>query len=85
MKRLVPLVLAAISLSGCAAFKDPQFGKLVLDDLKGCDRHYELIFGSGQVGGAVNGSAKVDCKAIAQASDATNLPPLTSNLTSGPE
>ena len=53
-------VLLATSLSGCASQ-----GAAVLNDLQGCDRHYEGAISPGNMVAPVTfiGSVKIDCKA----------------------
>lgn len=61
MKRVLFLtacVAAAVSLSACTNTGTAQ----LLDNLQGCERHYDGAVAGSLTGGSFSGTIKVDCK-----------------------
>ena len=58
MGRLLILAAAAVALSGCGT----TGGKAILDNLQGCERHYNGVVSAGVMQpGSFSGSVKIDC------------------------
>jgi hypothetical protein len=56
MKILAVLALA-LALAGCATADT----RAILDNLQGCERHYNGVVSAGLVGAGFSGSVKIDC------------------------
>lgn len=54
---LLTLAAAAATLAACATGDR----KAVLDNLQGCERHYNGVVSGGIVGAGFSGSVKIDC------------------------
>jgi hypothetical protein len=62
MKKLLLITVVAIGLAGCGATDRLA----LLENLKGCDRHYEGVVATASFGApGISGTVKIDCKAQA--------------------
>lgn len=60
MKRILALALAGVFLTACSSVDRLA----VLENLKGCDRHYEGVVATASFGTpGLSGTVKIDCKA----------------------
>jgi hypothetical protein len=56
--RPLAITLAVLAVTGCSSTGQ----KALLDDLHGCERHYNGVVAAGVIGGAnFSGSVKIDC------------------------
>ena len=53
---LASLALAAVALSACGST-----GIKALENVAGCERHYEGVVQGGMLGGGFSGQVKIDC------------------------
>lgn len=61
MKRAILLAGAALSCLALSACNTTSTAKL-LDNLQGCERHYDGAVAGSLTGGSFSGTIKVDCK-----------------------
>lgn len=62
----IGVAVVALCVSFCGACNTTTTGH-ILDNLNGCERHYDGAVSAGMTGGQFSGTVKVDCKSASPA------------------